>query len=76
MADKSVESYKQEGPNPDTSSGNFHALADDEKYPTAAPCPVKVMGSTGKERVFKDTTEAPCDSDSKPMDADSTARRK
>jgi hypothetical protein len=55
----------------------FHPLANDGvvSNPSPANSPVQVMGS-GKEANWKSTREGDCDSDNKPMQADSTAHRK
>jgi len=71
MADKNRENYVDETPRPETSSGVFHGLFNDDKEsnPTAAPCPVKVANAA-KEAKFNDTTEAPCFDEPSKMDAD------
>jgi len=57
----------------------FHPLADTEnsvtfRLPEGAR--TDVMGAPSKENLNADTKEAPCDSDGKPMDHDSTAHRR
>jgi len=58
-------------------TSSFHPLADDEResFKLPANSPTQVA-NTGKEANWKTTTEAPCNSDGKPQDADSFAHRK
>lgn len=56
----------------------FRPLADTEPESYRLPdgAPTDVMGAPSKKNLEMSTTEAPCDSDNKPMNADSTAHRK